>query len=63
MTDEDELLDDVRIAHDIRRMLWDAWGEHAVPSMYGEQGYQALRVHGTDGKRYLITITEDTLSP
>ncbi len=60
MTAQDELLilDGIRMAHDIRWMLWQEWGERAVPRLSVLQDRCELTVRGSDGT-YVVTIRKE----
>lgn len=50
-----DVLDEVLIAHELRRLLWGRFGERAVPSMALVDGVYTVHVRGT-AAAYLVTI-------
>jgi hypothetical protein len=53
---DESILDDVRIVHELRALLWRDFGEKTVPHMWVRQGECGLRVRGSDGKEYTVTV-------
>jgi len=54
--------DDVLLAHELRRLLWETWGDRAVPHMWIRDDECGLRVRGTD-PHYIVTIRRDEEAP
>ena len=51
-------LDDVRIVHDLRSLLWREWGERTVPVLWIDNGVCGLKVRGTN-ETYVVTVTRE----
>jgi hypothetical protein len=50
------ILDEVRLAHDLRRHVWSVWGEQAVPWLVITPEGASVLVRAPEGVEYEVAI-------